>query len=423
MTLPTESFVDNLVARATVETYGNISIIAVPGIETLPEPHRIAVFKKAEYGLLTNTNNEEEDDEESRVLEAQARQDLESDGCPPCYPLYLDVPVRNPPEEYRQIIDYWQSFSSTDDVVLCAQRSDWQNFRQSQRSLRHRYRNKSFSSYLSEVCKRRRAHGLDDNVHLLLNPQQQSRQQNWVEFQDYHLKLHERQEKKRDGLQEDLDNTLKKAGHTGIEGSEHAAQQERAIEQRLEYAETTLRWHEVILRWIEQCRLAMDPQPLTPVEKGSGDQNSPSNRQWRSKRRDAPAVLGKVRVTKTTPKCQNRRTPTSKVTISKPISVNSAVTIPSSTRQQMPERQKIKPRHAKEKALGQLLPQRVAKANRFADTGTKSRLRTQCSGDGQIRDRARPQRRSATQRPHSTPMGIKTRSQRISREPARWVPE
>ena len=208
------------------------------------------------------------------MFEAQARQDLESDGCPPCYPPHLDVPVRNPPEEYRQIIDYWQSFSSTDDVVLCAQMSDWRKIRLAQRRLRYRYRNKSFSIFVDEVRGRRRAHNLDDNLHLLLDRQQQSRQQqsrqqNWIEFQDYHLKLHEWQEKQRDGLQKELDNTQNQAGNTDMEGTDHAAQQERAIHQSLEYAERTLRWHEVILCWIEQCRLAMDPLPPTPVKKAA----------------------------------------------------------------------------------------------------------------------------------------------------------
>lgn len=273
--------------------------------------------------------------------------------------------------------------------MLCAQRSDWRRFRESQRRLRYRYRNKSFSIFLDEVRERRRAHGLDDNVHLLLDPHQQSRLQNWIEFQDYHLKLHERQKKKRDGLQKELDNTEKGVGDAGMKGSERAAHQERAIHQRLEYAETTLQWHEVILWWIEQWRLAMDPLPPTPLEKGTGDQNSSSNRQRRSKRRSTPAVLGQVRVSKSTSKGQNIRTRTSEATIYKPISVNSAVTIPSST-QQMPKRREIKPRRAKEKALGQFLPQRVAKANRFAI---------------------------------HTPRTIKTRSQRISREPVRWAPE
>jgi hypothetical protein len=167
----------------------------------------------------------------------------------------------------------------------------------------------------------------------------------------------------------------------------------------------------------------MYPLPPTPVEKGSGDQNSLSNRQRRSKRRDTLAVLGKVRVSKFTPKCQNIRTRTFKATISKPISVASAVTMSSSTYQQMPKRREIKPWRAKEKALGQFLPQRVAKVDRLANNGTTSRSREQCSGDGQIGDRARPQRQSATQRPHSTSRTIKTRIQRISRETVRWAPK
>lgn len=264
-------------------------------------------------------------------------------------------------------------------MVLCAQRSDWRRFRQSQRRLRQRYRNKPFSTYLDEIRERRRAHGLDDNVHLLQDTQEQTRQQNWVEFQDYHLRLHEWQREKRDGLQQDLDNARKEAGNTDMEGSEHAVKQERAIQQRLEYAVTTLRWHEVIIRWNEQCRLLMDPLGRPPTQQGSGDQNSPSNRQRRSKRRDIMAVNGKVKVSKSTPKRQNIRTRTSKTTISKLISVDSTATIPSSTQQQMPKRREIKPRRAKEKALAQRLPQRVAKTYRLTDAVTKSRSRTQHS--------------------------------------------
>lgn len=68
-----------------------------------------------------------------------------------------------------------------------------------------------------------------------------------------------------------------------MEGSEYTAQQEKVIHQRLEYAETTLRWHEVILCWIERFRLAMDPLPPTSVEKDSGDQNFLFNLQRRLK--------------------------------------------------------------------------------------------------------------------------------------------
>ena len=50
--------------------------------------------------------DEDGEDEESRVLEAQARKDLENEGCPPSYPPDLNIPLRNPPEKYEAIISY-----------------------------------------------------------------------------------------------------------------------------------------------------------------------------------------------------------------------------------------------------------------------------------------------------------------------------
>ena len=231
-------------------------------------------------------------------------------------------------------------------------------------------------------------------------------------------------DKKRDEQQKNLDGAQKEAFDTNTKGSERAAQHEIAIQQRLEYAESTLRWHEVILWWIEQRQFAMVPSPLTLVEKGSSDKNALPNavrrasiRQRRSERPNTPAVLGKVRVLKPTPKSQNMRTQAFKATTSKPIIVS---TIPNST-QQMLMRREIKPRRAKEMAPREFRPHRVTKVNRFADTGTKSRSGTQCSGVGQTRDRAKPQRRLAPQQSHPTLGLSKTQSKRISRPPVRWA--
>ncbi|KAI9780816.1 MAG: hypothetical protein M1816_002652 [Peltula sp. TS41687] len=212
-------------------------------------------------------------------------------------------------------------------------------------------------------------------------------------------------------------------GKKPVIGSEHAAQQERAIPQRLEYAGTTLRWHEVILCWIEQCRLAMYPLPPTPVEKGGGDQNSPSKRQRRSKRRDPLAVLGKVGVSKSTPNCQNIGTRTFKATIFKPISVDSAVTIPTSTQQQqIPKRREI--------SLD--VPKRRHLAN-FSHGGSPRQIGSPILGPNRDQGysaaatgRFEIEQGLNASRPlssHSKPRTIKTRSQRISREPVRWVPE
>lgn len=172
-----------------------------------------------------------------------------------------------------------------------------------------------------------------------------------------------------------------------MKGSEHTAQNERAIQGRLEFAEQTLQWHEVIVGWIERQRVKMNSRPLTPV-KETDDQNTVLNavsrvstRQRQSRQPDISTVRGKVRVSKSTPKNRNMRTQTFKASKTKPVIVDSDVT----TRiQQMPKRQETKPPCAKEKQLGplgQLRPQRVSKSNRFAATGTKSWPRIRCHGN------------------------------------------
>ena len=297
--------------------------------------------------------------------------------------------------------------------MLCAQRSDWRNFRASQVRVRSRYRKEQFSSFVDEVRKRRRRHGLGGGVHLLVDLQQQSQQKNWIEFQNYHLKRHERLEKERDAL--------KKVGDAATIGSGRTAQNEEAIQRRLEYAERTLRWHEVLLGWTEQQRLAMDQRPPAPIDEDSDDRNAvlrASIRQRQSRRPDTSAIFRKARVSKPSPKSRNLRVQTFKAPKSEPVIVNSVVATPSSI-QQVPKRRETKPRRAKETPLGQLCPQRVSKAKRSADAGANSRPGTQRRGAWQTPDRARPQRRSAPQRLHPAPGTAKTRMGRISRPPAR----
>lgn len=336
--------------------------------------------------------------------------------------------MRNPPKKHRPIIEYWQSFSSTGDVVLCAQRSDWRKFRASQIRVRGRYGHERFNMFVDEVRERRRRHTLDKDVHLLFDPQQQSQKQNWIEFQDYHLKHHERLRKKGDGLIKELDDAQRKVESTDSIGSEHAAQNERAIWRRLEYAERTLRWHEVILTWIERQRCTMALRSLTPVE-DSYDQNPApkailrtSPRQHRSRRPDTFTVLGKVRVSKYTLKTRSIQTQTFKAPKFKPLIVDLGVRTPSST-QEPPERRETKRRCAKNKQLGQVFPQRVSKADRFAHTSLKPRLWTQRPVAGKTQDVARSPHRRASQRSYPAPVTVKTRSGRLSRPPVRWAAE
>lgn len=53
---------------------------------------------------------DEEENKEPRVLEAQARKELENEGCPPCYPPDLAIPLHSTPEKYQVIIRYGNRF-------------------------------------------------------------------------------------------------------------------------------------------------------------------------------------------------------------------------------------------------------------------------------------------------------------------------
>lgn len=145
------------------------------------------------------------------------------------------------------------------------------------------------------------------DVRLLLDPEQQSRLENWMEFQNYHLKRLERFEKKRDELKKELDDARKKA-----EVSERAAEDAEAVRQELENAERDLERHKVLLQWIEQERRTMDPGHPTPAEEDNDDRDTASKAVWRTSTRDrrprraeASAVLGKVRITKAKSKKRN----------------------------------------------------------------------------------------------------------------------
>jgi hypothetical protein len=70
--------------------------------------------------------DEEAELEEARRFEAESRQKLESEGCPPCYPPDLDVSMlQNPPEECQAIVGYWRSFVGAHDTPLTRQFREW----------------------------------------------------------------------------------------------------------------------------------------------------------------------------------------------------------------------------------------------------------------------------------------------------------
>lgn len=194
-------------------------------------------------------------------------------------------------------------------MVLCAQLSDWRKFRISQGRDRGRYRNKLFSNLIDEHRELRQRYELGGDVRLVSDPKQQSRLENWMVFQNHHLKRPERFEKKRDELKKGLDDARRK-----VEVSECAAEDIEAVRQALEDVERDLKRHKVLLGWIEQKRRTMDPGYPTPVEENNHDRDTALNvvrrtspRHRRTRRAEASAVLSKVKITKANSRGATRR--------------------------------------------------------------------------------------------------------------------
>ncbi|KAL9117190.1 MAG: hypothetical protein Q9187_006277 [Circinaria calcarea] len=309
------SFIDDLVARRTDEDYGKIRYVAcsrlplsiyantyplerfvsIPGFEALPEMQQTAVLAKldqlqrlqdapsvnanalhARLELISSVSipdtslsrsppstapttpppDLEADKEEHRLLEEQARKDLEEDGCPPCYPADPAFLMEDPSAQYKEIILYWESLPMTAGAVLCAQLKDRKVFRRFQeRNRRYYLQRKTFTEFENKVCERRRKHQFEGNVHLHPDPTQQAQLETWIEFQDYHLQIHEGLEKEVQIERENLETARTKLENADSSETEHAA---FCYEVRLASARSKLKLHgEILLQWIEQQRIVM----------------------------------------------------------------------------------------------------------------------------------------------------------------------
>ena len=380
---------------------------------------------------MTPPLDEEEENEESRLFEVQARKDLEKEGCPPCYPSDLEIPLRNPPEKYQPIIGYWQSFPGTGDVVLRTQLSDWQKFRVSQSAARRGVPKKSFSQYVDEVCKRRERHEVGGNIRLRSDMAQQSRLEHWIEFQNYHLRKLERFEKMRDKREKELDNAWRKAGAMDNAFSKCLPDDAKTLRQLLKVDNRDLERHKVLLLWIEQQRQAMDPGYSAPIKEDDGMhtaltsvQKTPT-RDRRTKRSEGSAVLGKIRVSKVKSIKHHRR-----ARKSKPPELEGVVQDPGAVVQNsIPQASKLRGaksrRTRNETPLRQFRPQRVSKTQRVASTDTKSLSRRQSRSASWTRfpDHVRSTGSPAVQKSKPESENVKTQSGRLSIPPVRWTPE
>ncbi|KAK7536749.1 uncharacterized protein J3D65DRAFT_353036 [Phyllosticta citribraziliensis] len=133
------------------------------------------------------------------ALENKARKTLEDSGCPPCCPIDIEYPYRRAPRRYIDIMKWWKTQSEAifkeRNWIHQAHLKDWEKFcrwrnqRRPQRSTRQ-----AFSSFLDEFRERRRQFGLEGEVHLEAEVENQTQLQNWIEYQDFHHRVQARLE-------------------------------------------------------------------------------------------------------------------------------------------------------------------------------------------------------------------------------------
>lgn len=345
--------------------------------------------------------------EEDRDTENRARKRLEADGCPPCYPAEIEYPCREPPEEYRDIMLYWawEARALLPTPVLWQQSYDWQKFRNIQVINRQRYRRRPFHEYNAVVRQLREKNGVYGEVHLRLDPSQQTQLENWVEFQYVHFWLHSI-------LAKDISDFTK-----SLEGK---PQEELEIFQStIEFRKRKCHEHETLLRWIEKIRVQMEADLASSLGRGMQHQNHVDDKDASEPVRNSPTpdrrrrgqaksrpVLGDAGVSKRSYRRRSTRSkpgvtdtsanvypplppPASKQSICSPQPSNVARTTATPRRG--------KSRQVKEKALRQLHPRKVAKAK-----ATKSL--------------------SAKHQHSQYVTEVRTRSGRVSRVPVRWTP-
>lgn len=213
--------------------------------------------------------------QEARLREEEARRSLEADGCPPCYPPSLTVPVRSAPGKYRDIVHHWLSSEGHGGVILCAQLQDWRQFRVSQKENRR----KPFGTFVDQAGKRMRRHDIPLSVTLRLDPEQQNITENWAEFHHYHLERLEYLEDKRDEWKEKRSEIGLSSGHSQ---ERRMLDGDARFDLALNLAEHDIERQKCLLRWITQQQHEM----------GSGSQ-MPVRAVHRRRKRDNSRQIGK----------------------------------------------------------------------------------------------------------------------------------
>ena len=153
-----------------------------------------------------------------------------------------------------------------------------------------------FSDFIDKVRDRRRRHQLQGDVCLLPDLKKINPLANWIEFQNYHLELHEGKEMEIKDEREKSDIARKTLESPGFEEPEVMG----FLEGRVKYDERKLEEHSKMLRWIEQQRRVMVAERAASIY-STGDHDRPRSMPLptssgrRKRNQKSPAPLGLVR--------------------------------------------------------------------------------------------------------------------------------
>ncbi|KAL8904663.1 MAG: hypothetical protein Q9207_003112 [Kuettlingeria erythrocarpa] len=166
-----------------------------------------------------NPNPWQPDDPEGE--EKEAHEALVKDNGRPCYPIELGFDIFDNPGQYKEILEYWQEGRSSYRQVFLNQLHDWKIIRGNQRDLRRWYIHRNrFHEYQEFVLERRRKHGLDGDPQLCENIAEQSKVDDWMEYQHYILGGYESLEKELEKYRERLASDRKALAELGYSAFE-----------------------------------------------------------------------------------------------------------------------------------------------------------------------------------------------------------
>lgn len=133
--------------------------------------------------------------EEHALREREAYEALIRDGGQPTHPIEIGLKVLDEPGICEDIISYWKLASECGREPFLTQLRSWEVFRKWQDQIRKYYVSQNrFSEYPQYVNERRRRFNLEANADLRPERIQQSRLDDWLEYQNFQLHRREKLE-------------------------------------------------------------------------------------------------------------------------------------------------------------------------------------------------------------------------------------